>query len=111
MESRAALPQKHQGRVTPLHVGYAPSPALNGRALHFKKPIAGERFALGSPFCRANSRYLPDGCIQKAKAMADKQQHGNREAKKPKKAKSKTARLSTGLGIIDRAKEEAAGKR
>ncbi len=42
--------------------------------------------------------------------MANKQQRGNREAKKPKKLKVKATDPATGFGIIDRARESA-GKR
>lgn len=41
--------------------------------------------------------------------MANKQQHGNRETKKPKKAKAKAAPKTTVAGIINRAREWSAG--
>ncbi|WP_457796282.1 hypothetical protein [Methylocystis sp. S23] len=37
--------------------------------------------------------------------MANKQQRGNREAKKPKKLRVKITDPATGFGIIDRARE------
>jgi hypothetical protein len=38
--------------------------------------------------------------------MAKREQHGNREAKKPKKQKPKVAPPSSGLGLIDRARAD-----
>lgn len=39
--------------------------------------------------------------------MANREQHGNREAKKPKKQRPKIEIPSSGLGLIDRARADA----
>jgi hypothetical protein len=43
--------------------------------------------------------------------MANKQQRRKREAKKPKKAKLRPTQPSTGVGIVDKAREWPTGDR